>query len=81
MDRTVRRGKRRTAHERPGSISFSFTGDRSRAIDGKVLLCPTSDEQIFVVREHLLANGAAKDDDRIVRSFHILYDAQPMLRV
>jgi hypothetical protein len=32
-------------------------------------------EQIFLVREHLSANGAPGADDRIVRSFQILHDA------
>lgn len=32
-------------------------------------------EQIFLVREHLSANGALGADDRIVRSFQILHDA------
>lgn len=32
-------------------------------------------EQIFLVREHLSANGTLRADDRIVRSFQILHDA------
>lgn len=32
-------------------------------------------EQIFIVREHLSANGTPEADDRIVRSFTILHDA------
>jgi hypothetical protein len=32
-------------------------------------------EQIFVVRERLLDDGAARADDRIVRSFQIGHDA------
>jgi len=32
-------------------------------------------EQIFLVREHLSADGARGEDDRIVRSFQILHDA------
>ncbi|HET8843406.1 MAG TPA: hypothetical protein VFN35_18230 [Ktedonobacteraceae bacterium] len=32
-------------------------------------------EQIFLVRERLLADGAPGANDRIIRSFHILHDA------
>ena len=32
-------------------------------------------EQIFLVREHLSADGAPGADDRIIRSFQILHDA------
>lgn len=32
-------------------------------------------EQIFLVRERLLADGASGANDPIIRSFHILHDA------